>query len=146
MSLLKWLNDKLSGKSSELNISPNENTLTGLNLKDALAAHDAWKDKLNAELSGASKVPIDVTKIEHDNLCVLGKWLYGSGKDKYSHLPEYESARKAHTAFHLAAAEVVIAHQSGNTEKAGVLLKSNFRVASNNNQLELVRLFTVAHN
>ena len=146
MALLKWLDSKLSGKDEPLEISPNENTLSGLNLKDALDAHNKWKDRLKSELAGETSTPIDVSQVAHDDNCVLGKWLYNSGKDQYSHLSEYEDARKAHAQFHLAAAEVVIENQSGNTVQAKNLLKTKFRSASNSNQLELVKLFTVARN
>ncbi len=115
-----------------------------LNLRTALDAHTAWKARLEAELSGESDDKLDVSVVGSDCQCVLGKWLHGTGKKLYAKLPEYQSAVKAHADFHLAAAEVVIEHQSGSTETARNLLKSNFRTASNNNQLELVRLFSAA--
>lgn len=143
--LIKWLKSRLNGNSDvELVIDPEEAMLSGLNLKEVLDAHSAWKDKLEAELSGASNEPIDVDIIASDCHCVLGKWLHGKGKKDYSKLSEYKMAVDAHADFHQAAAEVVIQHQSGNTEQANQLLKTRFRSASNDNQLELVRLFTAA--
>ncbi|NOZ54062.1 MAG: hypothetical protein GXP08_13185 [Gammaproteobacteria bacterium] len=143
--LKNWLHKKLSGNNNEkLVVGPEDENLSGLNLKEVLDAHSAWKEKLENELSGASSEPIDVKNTANDHLCTFGQWIYGPGKTKYSKLPEYETARKAHANFHTAAAEVVVEHQSGNTEKAQNLLKTKFRSASNNNQLELVRLFTAA--
>jgi len=143
--LRKWLTSRLKGNSDvELVIGPEEAMLSGLNLKEVLDAHGAWKDKLEAELAGDSDGQIDVKVIASDCQCMLGKWLHSKGKKDYSKLPEYKLALDAHADFHLAAAEVVVQHQSGNTEQARQLLKTKFRFASNENQLELVRLFTAA--
>ncbi len=143
--LKKWLNNWLHGDATEeLVISSKEGMLSGLNLKEVLDAHSAWKVKLEHELVGNSKRAIDVTVVASDRRCVLGKWLHGEGKKQYSKLPEYKKALDAHAHFHLCAAEVVIEHQSGNTDNAKELLTTKFRTASNNNQLELVKLFTVA--
>lgn len=145
MALLNWLNSRLKGNDDiNLVIDPEEETLSGLNLKDALDVHNAWKAKLEKELSGDSMAPIDATQAAYDNLCTLGKWLYGPGKKLYSHLPEYEIAKKAHEEFHMAAAEVVVEHQSGNISNALFLMKNKFRSASNNNKHKLVSLFVAA--
>ena len=143
--LKKWLNNWLSGDTSEkLVIGEDEGNLSGLNLKEVLDAHDAWKVKLEKELMGKSTTPIDVTVVASDCNCVLGKWLHNTGKKQYSKLSEFKPALDAHAKFHLSAAEVVIEHQSGNAEQAKLLLKQNFRTASNLNQLALVRLFSAA--
>lgn len=143
--LRSWLKRRLKGITNEkLVIDPDEGTLSGLNLKEVLDAHEAWKDKLEKELSGVSDKPIDADIIASDCQCILGKWLYGKGKKDYSKLPEYKPALNAHADFHKAAAEVVIQHQANNTEQAKQLLRTSFRTASNDNQLELVRLFTAA--
>ena len=143
--LKKWLTSRLKGNAdAELVIDPDEEMLSGLNLKEVLDAHEAWKDKLEMELSGVSSEPIDANIVASDCHCVLGKWLHGKGKKDYSKLPEYKLALDAHADFHQAAAEVVIQHQSNHTEQAKQLLKTRFKLASNDNQLELVRLFTAA--
>ncbi len=143
--LRSWLKRRLKGITNEkLVIDPDEETLSGLNLKEVLDAHEAWKDKLEKELSGVSDEPIDADIIASDCQCILGKWLHGKGKKDYSKLPEYKPALNAHANFHKAAAEVVIQHQANNTKQAKQLLRTSFRTASNDNQLELVRLFTAA--
>lgn len=142
--LKNWLRNALSGKTDEkIEIGADEGKLQGLSLKNVLDAHSAWKGKLEKELSGQNRT-IDPSIVGNDEHCELGKWIYGTGKELYSNLPEYEMVQKAHAHFHITAAEVVIEHQSGNTDKAENLLKSTFRSASNSNQLQLVRLFTTA--
>lgn len=144
--LRRWINNWLNGdKSEKLIIPEKENTLSGLNLKEALDAHEAWKKKLHDELTGDSIKPLEVAFIASDCNCVLGKWLHTTGKKQFSRLPEYNNALKAHADFHLCAAEVIIEHQSDNTENAKKLLVTKFRTASNDNQLELVRLFSAAN-
>ncbi len=143
--LKKWLASRLKGNTdAELVTDSDEGMLPGLNLKEVLDAHEAWKNKLEMELSGVSSEPVDANIVASDCHCVLGKWLHGKGKKDYSKLPEYKPALDAHADFHLAAAEVVIQHQSNHTEQAKQLLKTRFKLASNDNQLELVRLFTAA--
>jgi len=121
-----------------------EDRLSGLSLKQALDAHQAWKHRLQDELTGQSPAPLVISEVASDCNCELGKWLQGQGKKEYRKLAEYSKAVKAHADFHISAAEVLIEYQSGNTAGARQLLKSRFREASNLNQLELVRLFSAA--
>ncbi len=147
MALIDWLRKKLAGDETEtlaLTATAEEETLSGLNLKQVLDAHTAWRGRLQNALDGSNTEELDVTVVSQDSFCTLGKWVYGSGKQLYSHLPEYESLRQAHAHFHLCAGEVLTEHQDGNLATATELLKTKFRTASNKNQLELVRLFTAA--
>ncbi len=134
----------LSGKASVSDI-PEKEQLEGLSLRAALDSHEAWKDRLKKALDGEGEYQmLDTATVSQDCHCELGKWIYGPGKKKFGKLPEYEEARKAHAEFHLAAAEVLIEHNSGHTELARELLNTRFRQASNRNQLALVRLFSRA--
>jgi hypothetical protein len=143
--LIDWFTSKFGSNSNARNfIEPGEGHLNGLNLKSALDAHDAWKTKLQLEINGESQYPLDVSTIAGDCHCELGKWLHGEGKKAHSKRPEYQKSLAAHAEFHITAAEVVIEYQSGNRDRARQLLNGKFRTASNNNQLELVRLFSVA--
>lgn len=144
MSLLSWLRDALVGEpEAELKLSPEEAKLSGLDLKQVLDAHTAWKVRLERDLENPQS-SIDVSTVAPDNLCELGKWLYGPAQKMHGHLPEFEDARRAHAVFHLAAAEVLIQRQSGNLAGAHALLHGKFRDASSDNQLELVKLFVAA--
>ncbi|MEQ1488210.1 MAG: CZB domain-containing protein [Methylotenera sp.] len=145
MALFDWFKKSVAGDETvKLEIAPDEEELAGLNLKQVLDAHTAWKTRLQNALDGTSAESLDVAVVCQDNLCALGKWLYSEGKNKFSHLAEYESTRVAHSEFHLCAGEVLMEHQDGNADLAATLLRTKFRTASNRNQLELVRLFTVA--
>lgn len=145
MALLDWLHKRLAGdEKAELTLSKEEESLSGLNLKEVLDAHMAWRKRLKDALDGLGSETYEVASVAQDNLCVLGKWLYGPGKAHYAHLPEYEVLRRTHADFHLCAGEVLIEHQGGNVDAAANLLKGKFHGISNKIQLDLVRLFTSA--
>ncbi len=118
--------------------------LSGLNLAQVLKAHSDWKARLIQIIDGTSDETPDIAVVSQDNQCHLGKWLYSEGKTKYGHLPEYESARKVHAEFHLCAGAVLEQHNLGNDLEADLLLKTKFRSASSNNQMQLTRLFIAA--
>jgi hypothetical protein len=140
--LKKWIAQRLFGRGDQdLEPIPEDASLEGLNLKEVLDAHDAWKTRLVEDLEGRTEIAVDPAIISSDRHCTLGKWLHGPGK-RYSRLPEYDRAVQAHADFHVCAAEVVIENRSGHRERAEQLLKTRFRHASSANQLELVRLFS----
>ena len=143
--VIEWLRELLAGvKQIEMKMSPGDKSLAGLNLKEVLDAHNTWKHKLESAILSDSTVDLDASEISQDNLCTLGQWLHGPGKQMYSHLAGYETARKAHAKFHSCAAEVLIEKEAGNKDKAHKILNSKFLSASNKNRLELVRLFSAA--
>jgi hypothetical protein len=147
MSLKSWLLKKLSGDDTAiLELSPEEKELSGLNLHEVLGAHMEWKKKLKNTLNGTDTEQYEASLVSQDNLCVLGKWLYGPGKKLYSHLTEYETLKKIHTDFHLCAGEVLTAHDKGDTKLAEQILKGQFSDNSNQIQLDLVQLFSSVKN
>lgn len=145
MALFDWFGSKGAGdNSTESKAVAVEESLSGLNLKQVLEAHQAWKGRLQKVLDNTSDERFDLTAVSQDNHCFLGKWIYSEGKNLYGHLPEYETVRKAHVEFHVCAGEVLTQHKIGNEEKAQELLKTKFRSASNLNQMELTKLFGAA--
>lgn len=144
MALLDWLRKRMAGdRTARLEISKDEESLSGLNLKDALDAHMAWNERLKNELDNHPS-DISVAEIAQDNLCTLGKWIYGPGKSLYAKLPEYEELRKTHARFHLCAGEIVSEHHANHSDKARQMLNGEFLNLSERLELDLVRLFTAA--
>ncbi len=142
MGLLNWLEKKLSGDdSAELTFDNGQEEFAGLNLKDVLAAHLAWNERLKDYLGGTSKEALDVHQIAPDNLCILGKWIYGPASQQFSSSPEFVDLRRTHKEFHLTAGQVVLEHNDGNTDSAHKLLQGKFRSLSSQIQLKLVRLY-----
>jgi|GEM_PF-3327819 hypothetical protein len=124
---------------------PEENVdFYGLDLRQELLAHKAWRGQLQEILDGGSSKTLGMDDILQYEACKLGQWLQNAGKLHYGHLPEYEAVCVAHHEFHVCAAAVITHYLSGDTPQALKLFQTKFRSASNRHQLELVRLFTVA--
>lgn len=120
-------------------------TISEPNLEQILETHHILKEKLQKAMDGSSNELLDMASISQDNLCAIGKWIYGEAKTKYGHLPEYEEVRNLHAELHARAGEVLIEHQLGNEDLAEALFKTKFRRASSNNQLAFARLFSAAN-
>lgn len=146
MGIFEIFNKSSTGYAEEkLDAAPNTTgILAGLDLKQEMDAHGAWKSKLHKVLESDDCEDLDVVLASGDCYCSLGRWLYGKGKAFYGRMPEYEAVRIAHANLHLCAGEVLTQHILGNREESAHLLKTKFKSASNRNQLELVRLFTAA--
>lgn len=136
MALLSWLDKSVT--------EPKVLALSGINLKYVLDTHHMLKKKLLDEMDGTGAEPLDIGTLSQDDVCAIGKWLYGEGKTLYGHLPEYETARQVHAELHLCAGEVLAQHQMGNQDHALAILKTKYRTASSKNQMEFTRLFKAA--
>jgi len=145
MGLLNWLEKKLAGNNSaKLTFDKGEEQFAGLNLKQVLDAHLAWNDRLTKYLDGTSTENLDVHQIAPDNLCILGKWIYGPGEKQFKELTEFKDLRNTHREFHLTAGQVLTEHNDGNRQVANQLLAGKFRSLSSKIQLNLVRLYASA--
>ncbi len=82
----------------------------------AVDAHLAWIMKLQEAIGGGEK--LDPGVICKDDLCELGKWIYGAGA-VYQSKPCYESFKSIHAHFHQCAADVVSKVNAG--DMAGAL-------------------------
>lgn len=101
-----------------------------MNFKDAISAHVNWKIRLRMFLNGTGE-KIESAVVGRDNLCELGKWIYGLGFE-YSHLPSYQTMKTEHTNFHRYAGDVVRKIETGDKQGAETLLNGEqFSVISN---------------
>jgi len=73
---------------------------------DAIAAHIKWKIRLSQFIDGTSSEKLDSAVVCKDNLCVLGKWIYGDG-EKHQANPHYGDLLDKHAHFHRCAGDVV---------------------------------------
>lgn len=145
MGILSWLEKRLSGDhSAVLSFNKDEEEFAGLNLRDVLNAHLAWNERLKAFLEGTSDEKLDVDQIAPDNLCILGKWIYGPGHKQFSKLKEYNDLKQTHTQFHKTAGQIVVEFGKGNRDIATSLLRGKFRTLSSQIQLNLINLYGIA--
>ena len=76
-----------------------------MDFSSAIQAHANWRLRLFGYCKGVSKEQLDVRAIEKDNVCELGKWLYGEGK-RFRSESVFPKLVEAHAAFHKAAAAI----------------------------------------
>jgi hypothetical protein len=143
-TLIEQVDKKLSALEKEKLDTEKNKVLTAIDLKYVLDTHHMLKKKLQDALNNTPGADLDVASLSQDNLCAIGKWLYGTGKILYGHLPEYETARKIHAELHVCAGEVLSKHYIGDKEQAKLLFKTKFRSVSSRNQLEFTHLFSAA--
>ncbi|NJN45259.1 MAG: hypothetical protein HC808_00755 [Candidatus Competibacteraceae bacterium] len=145
MGLLNWLKQRRAGKEDvALEVNKDEEELAGLNLKSAVEAHMAWRQRLTKVIDGTSKEHLEATEIGRSDLCVLGKWINSTGDQTYGNLDEYRKLLKTHSDFHMAAASVLMTHNAGKRADASRLLDGDFQRLSDQVQLSLVSLFVKA--
>lgn len=117
-----------------------------LRLENAVSAHLEWKNRLLMFLDGKGE-NLDSKKVSKDNLCELGKWIYGDGM-KYQNLEEYDELRETHGSFHRCAGEVIDKFVRGDKEGALTMLKTggDFSLASGKTVEAILNLKSTVEN
>jgi two-component system chemotaxis sensor kinase CheA len=114
-----------------------ENTIQ---LENAIAAHSKWKTRLRQYLDGGGE-KLDPKFVGKDNVCDLGKWIYGEGA-RYKAIEAYSELKTSHAHFHRCAANVVSMHQDGNKKAAESMLQPGgvFNSASTSTVQAIIKL------
>ena len=110
-----------------------------MNFDDAVAAHIKWKVRLNQFIDGSSTEQLKSDTICKDNLCDLGKWIYGDGA-KFNKLAHYKDLVTKHANFHRCAADVVRKVEGGDKPGAKSLLVGPFASASKDTVAAIMEL------
>lgn len=100
-----------------------------MNFDDAVAAHIKWKIRLSQFIDGTGTEKLDSAVIAKDNMCDLGKWIYGEGA-KYKAAAGYKTLQALHANFHKCAAEVVKKVEANDKSSAKAMLSGAFASAS----------------
>lgn len=139
MDLKLWIEQYNAGKEVPLNLTTAQQDLHGLYLLEAIAAHEAWIEKLESTLRGKNPEEYDPAVVGVDRLCKLGKWLYGDGLflDKY---PEYKVVKNAHARFHQCAGDILQNHRKGHLMEAISALRHELIDLSKEVKVSLVSL------
>ncbi|GIL16405.1 MAG: hypothetical protein BroJett040_01560 [Oligoflexia bacterium] len=87
-----------------------------MDFRAAISAHIGWKMKLNKFISSPDN-SLDENVVCKDNLCALGKWIYGHGLD-YQEIPEYEALKSSHADFHVCAGSIIKLVKQGEINQA----------------------------
>ena len=110
-----------------------------MNFDDAIAAHIKWKVRLTQFIDGTGAEKLQSATVCKDNLCDLGKWIYGEGL-AHKGLPHYQDLVKKHANFHVCAAEVVRKVEGGDKNGARSALGGPFAVASKDTVTAIMEL------
>lgn len=147
MGILGWLKGFSAGHEvGAASFAPGEENFHGLNMKDAIDAHIAWKVKLEAQIAGSAD-KLEIAQVASDDRCVLGGWIHDHGKRHFGYLPEFSDLMREHAQFHLVAGGILMEAHDGKTQDALAKLHGGeFRHASDMVQLSLVRLYAKSKN
>ncbi|MFA6015314.1 MAG: methyl-accepting chemotaxis protein [Gallionellaceae bacterium] len=96
---------------------------------DAIAAHIKWKLRLGQFIDGTGTEKLDKATVCKDNLCALGKWIYGDG-EKHKNAANYGELLTKHANFHRCAGEVVAKVDAKDKAGAKSILAGEFAVSA----------------
>jgi methyl-accepting chemotaxis protein len=88
----------------------------GLDFSAAKSAHLAWKARLRDFLDGEACLSHDEAVSHHD--CVLGKWYYGEGLDKYGDIREMRAIERPHSEMHQLIKQIISLKEAGKHREA----------------------------
>jgi methyl-accepting chemotaxis protein len=88
----------------------------GADLSAAKTAHLAWKGKLRAYLDGKGSLTREQAVSHKD--CVLGKWYYSEGMQKYGSMAEMRQLEKPHEELHKLIRSIIDLRESGRSAEA----------------------------
>jgi Methyl-accepting chemotaxis protein len=88
----------------------------GADLSAAKTAHLAWKGKLRAYLDGKGSLTREQAVSHKD--CVLGKWYFSEGLQKYGDMPEMRQLDKPHEELHKLIRSIIDLRESGKKAEA----------------------------
>ena len=113
----------LATLSISLQRSSNQFKLHGGDL-DFIAAKDAhldWVRKLEKYLAG-DKNAIHHSSLANHRSCMLGRWYYGVGTQRYGNQPQMQALEAPHAEFHRKVALAVKSHDNGQKKEAQKML------------------------
>lgn len=114
----------------------------GLNFHLAILSHQKWKSRFKAMIDTGIIEALNPDVIAKDNECVLGKWIHGPAKEKFSAHSYYEKLRKDHAFFHQCASRVLVMIIRDEKQKALQEIQSgDYARASNNVIMDLAWMY-----
>ncbi len=95
------------------NFQSNDNDL---DLELAKAAHLAWRGRIRSFLDGEGGLTREEA-VSHRH-CVLGKWYYGEGLEKFDQLPEMRAIEQPHEELHELIKRIIDLKEGGKVDEA----------------------------
>jgi hypothetical protein len=125
MSALDWFKRVLGQKTGEPAQLPAGEVaeVAGLNFMSAIEAHIKWKTRLENYIQGTSTEDLKVEVVSRDDQCPLGKWIYGTGGERFGSIDTFGEMKGQHALFHQCAGRVLETAQAGKKDEAMRLLQ-----------------------
>lgn len=90
-------------------------------LDRAMMTHSAVKNRLIRAIKGEEM--IDYNTMKRDDVCEVGKWIYGEGGRKHATSRIFQEFKTTHAEFHKCASHVLLLHRSGKVAEANAELQ-----------------------
>jgi methyl-accepting chemotaxis protein len=104
---------------------------SGVDFDAMIMAHQNWKKRLRLATNNAAEAAkLDPKTIAKDNVCDLGKWIYGVGQQSCGAMPEFGRLKSRHADFHHCAAEVADKAKAGDVMAAKHVMHDQFMALS----------------
>lgn len=126
MSALGWFKRMLGQKAEDAAPPPPADAsmeVAGLNFMTAIEAHIKWKSRLENYIQGTSSEDLKVETVCRDDQCPLGKWIYGTGGERFGSIDTFGEMKGQHALFHQCAGRVLETAQAGKKDEAMRLLQ-----------------------
>ncbi|MEW6164290.1 MAG: CZB domain-containing protein [Pseudomonadota bacterium] len=94
-----------------------------------MSCHIVWKRRVLRALEGQSGEYLDRAIIGRDDLCQLGKWIYGEGL-RYGQTDEYRTVKTVHAELHVLVAEAIGEMDGGDRPAALKIMAGPVEAAS----------------
>jgi len=95
--------------------------------------HERLMIRVNAHLKGIDK--LDPERLADYHSCGVGKWYYGEEGQRFRDLPGFKELEDIHKACHILGRDIILAHNSGDHERANKLLQEAQRNSEKLNRM-----------
>ena len=96
------------------------------NIRTAINAHGQWKLRLKQAIA-TGNITDNPRDVALDTKCDFGQWMHGSTlTPEIKASKPYIVIKRLHAEFHTCAGEILSLAESGNTQKAEAVMKSDF--------------------
>ncbi|MBS9777715.1 MAG: CZB domain-containing protein [Gammaproteobacteria bacterium] len=97
---------------------------SAVDITTVIGAHNAWKRNVISVIEGTATQDFDANTVKQDNVCILGKWIYGDSSNQYSDTEEFQELKTLHTQFHSIAGTAIQLAQSGQASEARAMVET----------------------
>ncbi|USI72540.1 CZB domain-containing protein [Sphingomonas morindae] len=91
-----------------------------MDFEEVAHSHSQWKVRFRTAIY--RKERLDAAVIGRDDCCLIGRWLYGEGAQRFGASPAFRQARDRHRAFHREAGAVAALINAGRFAEAEAAL------------------------